>query len=75
MSPDRALNIAELAELLGVPRSWVRDKVTARELPHHRIGRHVRFFADDIAAIKQQTAAPATAGPAVQLRRKPRRIA
>lgn len=49
--PDRLLDIDGLAEYLGVPRSWVRDKITARALPHTRIGRHVRFAPEHVAAI------------------------
>ncbi len=57
-TPQRLLNIDELAELLGVKRGWVRDKVTARQLPHHRIGRHVRFTAEDVEAIVAAAAEP-----------------
>ena len=35
--------IAEAAEALNVPRTWLRDKVTAGAVPHTRLGRHVRF--------------------------------
>jgi excisionase family DNA binding protein len=35
-------NIAEAAEFLGIPEKTLRDKVTARLVPHTRIGRHVR---------------------------------
>ena len=37
------LNIAGYATLLGVPPTWVRDKVTAREIEFTKVGRHVRF--------------------------------
>lgn len=52
------LDIDGLAAELGVPRTWVRDKVTARAIPHHRYGRHVRFTDEDVAAIRQASAAP-----------------
>lgn len=45
------LDIAGLAEHLGVPRTWVRDKVTARQIPFTLIGRHVRFTEDHLAQI------------------------
>jgi excisionase family DNA binding protein len=61
--PDRLLNIAELAEYLGVPFTWVRDKVTARALPHTRVGRHVRFAPVHIAAIVAAGEEPALNGP------------
>jgi excisionase family DNA binding protein len=37
------LTIDQAAIALAVPRSWLRDKVTARQVPHTRLGRHVRF--------------------------------
>jgi excisionase family DNA binding protein len=58
MSEQQGLNITEAAEVLGLRRSWVRDAVTAHKIPHHRIGRHVRFFPEDIEEIKKQTAVP-----------------
>lgn len=43
--------IAEAAAFLGIPETTLRDKVTARQVPHTRIGRHVRFSADHLAEI------------------------
>lgn len=55
----RLYSITEAAELLNVPRTWLRDKVTAREVPHTRLGRHVRFteahLADIVAAGQRRT--------------------
>ena len=42
-------DITAYAVLLGVPRSWVRDAVTARRIHHRRVGRHVRFSPEDQA--------------------------
>ena len=39
----RLLTIAEAAVVLNVPENWLRKKVTAGEVPHTRLGRHVRF--------------------------------
>ena len=50
------LDIDGLAAELGVPRTWVRDKVTARAIPHHRYGRHVRFTPEDVAEFRRLTA-------------------
>lgn len=44
------LDIDEYAALLGVRRSWVRDKVTARSIQFSKVGRHVRFSEADHAA-------------------------
>ena len=42
--PDRALlDATEVAELLGVPTSWVYAEAQAGRLPHVRIGRYRRF--------------------------------
>lgn len=49
MSP--LLDIDEAAQLLNVPRTWLRDKVTARAVPHTRIGKHVRFSERHLAQI------------------------
>jgi len=49
--PDGLLDITAAADWLGVRRSWLRDKVTAREVPFTRIGRHIRFTGDHLAEI------------------------
>ena len=61
--PDGLLDIDGLAEYLRVPRSWVRDKVTARAIPHTRIGRHVRFAPEHVAAIVAAGEEPVLNGP------------
>ncbi|HEU0130946.1 MAG TPA: helix-turn-helix domain-containing protein [Mycobacteriales bacterium] len=43
--------IAEAAAYLNIPTTTLRDKVTRRAVPFTRIGRHVRFTPDHIAAI------------------------
>lgn len=50
----RLLNIDEAATYLNVPRTWLRDKVTARAVPHTRIGRHVRFTLEHLEEIVSQ---------------------
>jgi excisionase family DNA binding protein len=60
------LSSEQLAEVLGVSKSWIQDRVTDKTLPHHRVGRLVRFTPADVQAIERQTAvAPA---PAATLR-------
>jgi excisionase family DNA binding protein len=39
----RLYSIREAAEVLNVPFTWLRDKVTAQQVPYTRLGRHVRF--------------------------------
>jgi len=43
---------AEAAEELGVKPSWLKAKAQAREIPHRRYGRLVRFADEDIAEIR-----------------------
>ncbi len=48
---DRALlDATEVAELLGVPTSWVYAEARAGRLPHVRIGRYRRFRARTVDA-------------------------
>lgn len=44
------LTADQAALLLGVPESWVREHARLGDLPHRRIGKHLRFTEDDIAA-------------------------
>ena len=39
----RLLEAAEVAELLAVPVSWVREQSRTGDIPHVRLGRYVRF--------------------------------
>jgi len=50
------LTSEQLAQVLGVHKSWVQDRVTAKSLPHHRVGRFVRFTPADVRAIEKQMA-------------------
>lgn len=49
--PDGLLDIPAAAEWLNVPEGWLRKKVTAGEVTCTRLGKHVRFSADHLAAI------------------------
>ena len=40
---DRLLEAAEVAELLSVPVSWVRQETRAGRLPHIALGRYRRY--------------------------------
>jgi excisionase family DNA binding protein len=65
MSP--LYTIGEAAELLNVPFTWLRDKVTAREVPHTRLGRHVRFTQTHLSAIIAAGERPAVVRPVASL--------
>jgi excisionase family DNA binding protein len=40
---DRLLNGAEVAELLAVPESWVREHTRNGSMPHIQLGRYIRY--------------------------------
>jgi excisionase family DNA binding protein len=40
---DRLLDATEVAALLSVPASWVREQARADNIPHVRLGKYVRF--------------------------------
>lgn len=67
------LTVAELSELIGVPRGTIQNKCAARQWPHHRPGRHLRFSPADVAAIDAMTAEP-VAKPASPIEAEIRRL-
>lgn len=54
------LTSEQLAGVLGVHLRWVQERVTARALPHHRVGRLVRFTPEDLKAIEKSMAVKPT---------------
>lgn len=46
--PEPLLTVDEVAELLGVPRSWVYDKSARGELPVLKLGHYSRWRWSDI---------------------------
>jgi excisionase family DNA binding protein len=66
--------ISEAAEVLHVPFSWLRDKVTAGQVPHTRLGRHVRFTQAHLGEIVAAGERPvAAAAPTTLTGRRRRR--
>jgi excisionase family DNA binding protein len=47
---DRLLTADEVAELLGVPEGWVRERTRAGQLPHVALGRYRRYDRADVLA-------------------------
>ncbi|MGP4112607.1 helix-turn-helix domain-containing protein [Streptomyces sp. 4N509B] len=41
----------QAAARLRIPPSWLRKKAAQGEIPHTRIGRHVRFSPDDLTEL------------------------
>jgi excisionase family DNA binding protein len=46
----RLADAAEIAERLGVPKSWVLESARSGAIPCVRLGRYVRFEVDDVDA-------------------------
>lgn len=40
---ERLLTAAEVADLLAIPESWVREATRQDRLPHLHIGRYIRY--------------------------------
>jgi excisionase family DNA binding protein len=69
----RLYSIKEAADVLNVPFTWLRDKVTARQVPHTRLGRHVRFTEAHLAQIVAEGERQVAAAAAVSLTGRRRR--
>jgi excisionase family DNA binding protein len=58
------IGVEEIAAWLGVPRSWVYFQAASGRLPHVKIGKYVRFRADDMRAwVEAQRRGPAVGAP------------
>jgi excisionase family DNA binding protein len=42
------LNVAEVAELLGVKECYIRRLVAEHRIPHHKLGKYLRFDRDEV---------------------------
>lgn len=51
---ERLLDAVEVAELLGVPESWVREATRAGQLPCVTLGRYRRYDREDVVAWVQR---------------------
>jgi excisionase family DNA binding protein len=47
---DRLRTANEIADVLGVPESWVREHTRSGAIPHVKLGRYVRYDLDDVLA-------------------------
>jgi excisionase family DNA binding protein len=45
---ERLLNAAEVAELLAVPESWVREHTRNDSMPRIQLGRYIRYRRDAV---------------------------
>ena len=61
---ERLLTAAEVAELLAVPVSWVREATRDGRLPHLRLGRYRRYERAAIEAwLAEQRGGPQVTRP------------
>lgn len=57
------LSYPEAADALRVSEQWLRRNI--KQFPHHKFGRAVVFFDDDLELIRQQTAVRTTTPPVI----------
>jgi excisionase family DNA binding protein len=50
VSGDRLLDAKEVAELLNVPTTWVREHTRSGAIPHVPLGRYVRYDRGEVLA-------------------------
>jgi excisionase family DNA binding protein len=62
---DRLLDAAEVAELLNVPVSWVRESTRSGAMPCVSLGRYRRYDREDVLAWLEECKRP---GRAISLR-------
>ncbi len=60
--PPRLVDAAEMADLIGVPEGWVRDKARAGALPCRQLGHYVRFDAAEVLEAVRKMPAPQNRG-------------
>jgi len=54
---DRLLTAVDVAELLSVPVSWVREHTRSGRIPHVQLGRYVRYRQETVVSwVAQQEA-------------------
>jgi excisionase family DNA binding protein len=57
---ERLLTAPEVADLLAVPESWVREATREGRLPHLKLGRYRRYQRSEIESwLQSQKAGPA----------------
>jgi excisionase family DNA binding protein len=69
------LTIDEAAAMLSVPISWLKQRVASHSVGCTRLGRHIRFTREQVAAIIDAAAQPVAQQPLTGLTRRSRRPA
>jgi excisionase family DNA binding protein len=49
------LNAEQVAEQLGVPKTWILEQARRDAVPHRRLGRYIRFSERDLAEILERS--------------------
>jgi len=72
---DRLYDVQELAEYLSVSTQWIYERVQLKEIPHIKVGKHVRFKKSDIDHWLDSLKVPSMDSPlgAVKLSTRPRK--
>lgn len=42
------MTIDQIAELLQVPTSWIYERTRSNTIPHHKVGKYLRFNSKEI---------------------------
>ena len=45
---NKLLTVEEIAQLLGVPKSWIYDRTRRGAIPHRKLGKYIRFDPETI---------------------------
>ena len=51
----RLVNVEEMANILGVPTSWLYQRTRLNTIPCVRVGKYVRFKPEEVLAFFQTT--------------------
>ncbi|MCQ9206342.1 MAG: helix-turn-helix domain-containing protein [Omnitrophica bacterium] len=53
--PEKLITVKEVAALLGIPRTKIRELVASGELPAYKVGgKFIRFRREQVEAIRQE---------------------
>ena len=69
------LTVEQAAGMLAVPTSWLKQRVASHAVACTRLGRHIRFTHEQLAAIVTMNEQPVAVAPLTGLTRRSRRPA
>lgn len=58
---EQLYTLAETSERLGLSVTTIRRRIGDGTMPHHRVGKFIRFSADDLQAYVESTAVRSSA--------------